>query len=60
MASRRRNLDGALIAEDRSGTLLYEIRIGPFDTMAAAQHAAEMMRQSFELSPILTVENGEP
>ncbi len=51
--------DGALVTEDRSGTVLYEIRIGPFGELGEAEEAAEVMRQSFEMSPVVTVENGE-
>ncbi len=51
--------DGELLTEDRSGTLLYEIRIGPFPTRDEAENAAEVMRSSFELTPTVTVESGE-
>ena len=52
--------DGTLDAEDRSGTLLYEVRIGPFDDHEAAESAATTMRRNYDLSPVVTVEREEP
>ena len=49
--------DGTLVSGERAGTVLYEIRVGPFDKRKEAEIAAEVMRTSFELSPIITVEH---
>ncbi|MCP5058217.1 MAG: type II secretion system secretin GspD [bacterium] len=50
--------DGTLVSGERSGTVLYQVRIGPFDEQQEAEAAAKVMREGFELSPVVTVENG--
>jgi len=50
--------DGTLVSGDRSGTVLYEVRIGPFNEQKEAEAAAHVMRESFELTPVVTVEDG--
>ncbi|MCP3985947.1 MAG: type II secretion system secretin GspD [bacterium] len=50
--------DGTLVSGDSSGTVLYEVRVGPFDERQEAEAAADVMRESFDLSPVVTVENG--
>jgi hypothetical protein len=48
--------DGSLVTEDRSGTLLYEVRLGPFATREEAEDAMAHASASLGLSPTLTLE----
>ena len=43
--------DGTLTTEQRSGTVLYEIHLGPFDTAAAAEDKAAAIAEAFGLAP---------
>jgi general secretion pathway protein D len=48
--------DGFLETEDRSGTLLYQVKLGPFKSIDAAQGAAATVGSAFELAPTVIVE----
>ena len=41
--------DGTLVSEDSAGSVLYEMRLGPYDDQAEAERAAEAMREAFGL-----------
>jgi general secretion pathway protein D len=43
--------DGALLSEERDGTLLYQVVLGPFDTEGEAERAASGVREAFSFSP---------
>ncbi len=43
--------DGTLTTEERSGAVLYELQLGPFDTARAAEDAAAEVAQKFGLAP---------
>lgn len=47
--------DGSVEAVPSGGVLLYEIRLGPYEDLAAAQQAAETIAQSFGLAPSVVV-----
>jgi general secretion pathway protein D len=48
--------DGALVAEEREGTVLYEVRLGPFPDRAQAELAAADVRDAFRFAPTVYVE----
>jgi hypothetical protein len=48
--------DGSLITTDVSGTTLYEVRLGPFDSQGRAEAAAETLRSAHGLTPRVVVE----
>jgi general secretion pathway protein D len=48
--------DGTLNAEERSGALLYEIHLGPYETQADAENAAAAIASGYGLAPKVTVE----
>jgi general secretion pathway protein D len=48
--------DGTLISADRNGTILYEVRLGPYPSMESAREAAGVIRESFGLAPTVVVE----
>ena len=50
--------DGALVTTEDSGTLLYEVQVGPFDTVEDAQMASALLRGSLGLEPSVTVLEG--
>jgi general secretion pathway protein D len=52
--------DGALVVEEHDGTLLYEIRLGPYPDQAAAEVAAAGVRDGFRLAPTVYVEEPAP
>jgi general secretion pathway protein D len=52
--------DGALVVEEHDGTLLYEIRLGPYPDQAAAEVAAAGVRDAFRLAPTVYVEEPAP
>ena len=52
--------DGLLQTQDRSGTLLFEILLGPFDSLDDAEAAAENVRMAFDLKPTVTVQRVTP
>jgi cell division septation protein DedD len=47
--------DGAVETVPSAGVLLYEIRLGPYESLEQAQQAAEAVAQSFGLSPSVVV-----
>jgi len=48
--------DGTLVSEDREGTLLYELRLGPYSDQAEAESAAASVREAFRFAPTLYLE----
>jgi general secretion pathway protein D len=53
--------DGTLVSTDSAGSVLYEIRIGPFAEMDEAQRASESIAGAYGLSPTVVVgKPGEP
>ncbi len=52
--------DGALVSSDANGTVLLEVRIGPYDTFEQAEATSNTVRDSFGLSPTVLVEPREP
>ena len=47
--------DATIVTRDQAGTLVFEIRVGPYPDLAAANHAAGALRESFGLSPSISV-----
>jgi general secretion pathway protein D len=52
--------DGALVVEEHDGTLLYEVRLGPYPDQAAAERTAAGVRDAFRLAPTVYVEEPAP
>jgi hypothetical protein len=48
--------DGALVAEERDGTLLYEVRLGPYASKDEAERRAQGVRDAFQFAPSVFVE----
>jgi cell division septation protein DedD len=48
--------DGALVAEERQGTLLYEVRLGPYASKDEAERSAQGVRDAFQFAPSVFVE----
>ena len=48
--------DGALVSEEHQGTLLYEVRLGPYPDQAEAERTAAGVREAFRLAPTVYVE----
>ncbi len=48
--------DGALISGDTDGTVLYEVRLGPYPSIEAAREVAGVIRETFGLAPTVVVE----
>lgn len=48
--------DGALVSRRSGGTVLYEVRLGPFKNLDAANQAAGVLRASYQLAPTVFVE----
>ena len=48
--------DGTLISGERDGTVLYQVRIGPYPSIETAREAAAVIRESFGLAPTVVVE----
>lgn len=48
--------DGALVSEEHEGTLLYEVRLGPYPGESEAEGAAAALRDAFRLAPTVYVE----
>ncbi len=53
-------VDGRLISRDEGGNLLYEIRLGPFDSRAKATRVQETVREAFGLTPTVVEESRKP
>jgi general secretion pathway protein D len=47
--------DATIVTRDEAGTLVFEIRIGPYEDLAAANRAAAVLRESYGLSPSISV-----
>jgi general secretion pathway protein D len=47
--------DATIVTRDQAGTLVFEIRVGPYTDLTAANHAAAALRDSFGLSPSISV-----
>ena len=43
--------DGALLSEERDGTLLYQVVLGPFGSEGEAERAASSVRDAYSFSP---------
>jgi hypothetical protein len=52
--------DGALVSEEHDGTLLYEVRLGPYADQAEAERTAAVVRDAFRLAPTVYVEEPVP
>jgi general secretion pathway protein D len=52
--------DGALVSEEHDGTVLYEVRLGPYADQAEAERAAAVVRDGFRLAPTVYVEEPAP
>ena len=48
--------DGTLVSGDSSGTVLFEVRLGPFSELDEAQTAADVVSDGFDLTPTVIVE----
>jgi general secretion pathway protein D len=49
--------DGVLVAEEREGTLLYEVRLGPYASQDEAERSAQGVRDAFQFAPSVFVED---
>jgi general secretion pathway protein D len=47
--------DGTLVSGEVAGAIVHEVRLGPFDELTAAEEAAEIVGESFGLSPSVVV-----
>jgi len=47
--------DATIVTRDEAGTLVFEIRVGPYEDLAAANRAAAVLRESYGLSPSVSV-----
>ena len=45
--------DGMLVSEDRHGTVLYEVRLGPYADQGEAERTAATVRDTFRFAPTL-------
>jgi general secretion pathway protein D len=52
--------DGTLVSGDVGGTVLFEVRLGPFSDLESAEGAADVVGQGFGLSPEVVLERSEP
>jgi general secretion pathway protein D len=48
--------DGVLVSEEHEGTLLYEVRLGPYPDQAEAERTAAGVRDAFRLAPTVYME----
>jgi general secretion pathway protein D len=51
--------EGSLVSGETAGAVQYEIRLGPYEALEEAERNAEIVRESFGLSPQVVVERGE-
>jgi general secretion pathway protein D len=51
--------DGALYAGETHGTVLFEIRLGPWEKLEDAQRAADSIRSAYQLSPEVVIQPAE-
>ncbi len=52
--------EGTLVSGESQGTVLFEVRLGPFQSLEEAEQAASVARQAFGLAPTVLVERDEP
>jgi cell division septation protein DedD len=52
--------DGTLVSAPVGDTVVFEVRVGPFDTLEDAQRAGEAIRRSEGLTPAVIVLSPEP
>jgi len=52
--------DGSLLTADRAGSLLYEVRVGPYETLDDARGAIRVLERAQGLSPTILVEAPAP
>jgi len=52
--------EGTLVSGESQGTVLFEVRLGPFESLEEAEQAAAVVRQGFGLAPTVLVERDEP
>jgi hypothetical protein len=52
--------DGTLMSQEVGGNVLFEIRIGPFDTIEEAERASALLRRTQGLAPTVVVETPQP
>jgi general secretion pathway protein D len=48
--------DGTLLSGETAGVVLYEIRLGPYDTLDEAERVGEVIRRSHDMTPSVLVE----
>jgi general secretion pathway protein D len=48
--------DGMLVSEEREGTLLYEVHLGPYASQGEAERTAGVVRDAFHFAPSVFVE----
>ena len=48
--------DGTLVSGDSEGTVLLEVRLGPYDSLEEAERVANTVRRSFGVAPSVLVE----
>jgi hypothetical protein len=51
--------DGALYTEDRSGMVLYEIRLGPYESLEKAEDVSRLVGTVFGLDPSVVIDREE-
>lgn len=51
--------EATIVSGDVDGEVLYELRVGPFSSLEAAEKGAAVLRESFGLAPQVTVEPEE-
>jgi general secretion pathway protein D len=52
--------DGSLIADERGGALLYEVRVGPYESLSDARTAEVVLERSQGLNPAILLEEASP
>jgi general secretion pathway protein D len=52
--------DGTLVSAEVAGGMVYEVRLGPYESLEEAQRVGETIRRSEGLAPALIVEPPEP
>ena len=48
--------DGTLVSSETAGAILYEVRVGPYESLTDAQRAGEAIRRSEGLTPALILQ----
>ncbi len=54
-----RGYDGTLVATEADGVVVFELRIGPYDTLRRAENAAEVLSEAFGLSTGVMLRRGD-